>query len=418
MGVVYEATQEQLERRVAIKLLNRDFAANQEMVNRFVSEAKTAAKLSHDNIVAVYDAGKSSNTFYYVMEYIDGFSLADLQQNRGLLPWKDMAQLMLQATKGLICSWENGIIHRDIKPSNLLVTHDKILKIMDFGIAKTPIFNSISVTQTGTVMGTPLYSSPEQDDNAKEVDLRSDIYSLGATFYHLIAGIPPHQGNNATQIVKEKKNPLIPIRSLVNTPAGFAYIIEKMLAKELGQRYQYGRDLLKDLEELLYGIGDDPSLEYLLKKANSAFNRGEFRKALAYIRLAHSTYQPTTDTLNTEANCLADLKEHQQAIECLDQILKVNQYHTAAWHNKGRSLRALGRLDEALVCFTHAIKSGGEPAQIWMSWNSLGNCYRDLGRLTESASAYSHSLQLRPDPQTLKSLNEVLEQIKKQPPTI
>jgi serine/threonine-protein kinase len=409
MGVVYEAIQEGLERRVAVKLLNHDIATNPELAERFVTEAQIAANLHHDNIVTVYESGVSDNNYFYAMEYIDGISLSDLIDQRGYLPWKDTLLLILQATEGLDCAWNQGIVHRDIKPSNLMLTTNERLKIADFGIAKVYSNNSISTTRTGVEMGTPLYSSPEQDEDPKRVDLRSDIYSLGATFYHLITGSPPYERKHAKFV-----EPLIPIRRRipeVEVPCTFAWIIEKMLARKPDHRYQNSQELLNALGQLTdrtEGVSHDD----LLKGANAAFCRGEIQEALSNIRAANQIYQPTADTLNTEASCLAELNRHTEAIKRLEQALAIDYGHTAAWHNKGRSLRAIGQSSEALMCFMQAIESGREPDQIWMSWKSLGNCHRDLNQLTEAAKAYNKALSLFPDPETTFFLTEILEQIK------
>ncbi|MES9991872.1 MAG: serine/threonine-protein kinase [Candidatus Thiodiazotropha sp.] len=407
MGVVYEAIQAVLERRVAVKLLNDKLASNQELAERFITEAQVAANLRHDNIVTVYESGISDGSYFYAMEYIDGFSLSELIEKKGPVPSKDILPLIMQATEGLDCAWNQGIVHRDIKPGNLMLTTNGRLKIADFGIAKAYSDNSAHETRTGIEMGTPLYSSPEQDEDAKRVDLRSDIYSLGATFYHLITGFPPYEGKYAK--ITES---LVPIRRRVpEVPDKLASIIEKMLAQRPEHRYQNSQEIFNALSLLIDKFGG-LSLEDLLKRANAAFYRGEVREALSNIRAANQLYQPTTDTLNTEAICLADLSEHKQAINCLDQVLEIDQDHTAAWHNKGRSLRALGESGEALVCFMRAIESGREQDQIWMSWKSLGNCHRDLGQLNEAAKAYNKSLSLFPDAETRISLDEILEQIK------
>jgi len=407
MGVVYEAIQALLERRVAVKLLNDKLASNQELAERFITEARVAANLRHDNIVTIYESGISDGRYFYAMEYIDGFSLSDLIENNGRIPSKDILPLIKQATEGLDCAWNQGVVHRDIKPGNLMLTTNGRLKIADFGIAKAYSDDFAHSTRTGIEMGTPLYSSPEQDKDAKRVDLRSDIYSLGATFYHLITGFPPYEGKYA-----KITEPLVPIRSRTpEVPDKLASIIEKMLARRPEHRYQNSQEIFNALSRLIDKF-EGLSLDDLLKGANAAFCRGEIQEALTNIRAANQLYQPTADTLNTEASCLADLNEHKQAIKCLDQALEIDQGHTAAWHNKGRSLRALGESGEALKCFKRAIESGREPDQIWMSWKSLGNCHRDLGQLNEAAKAYNKSLSLFPDAATRISLDEVLEQIK------
>ena len=252
MGAVYEALQEGLDRRVALKLLPRTLMINPDFIERFKREAKAVAALNHTNIVTVYDVGEDGGQHFFSMEYVDGESLDARLRREKHLSVQQATDLMLQAVHGLAHAWGKGIIHRDIKPANLMVTCAGVLKIADFGLAKASSVMD-SMTLTGTGMGTPYYMSPEQGSNAKAADFRSDIYSLGATFYHLVTGRVPYEGDSPFEVaVKVAMGALTPVRSVNSqVPENLAKVIEKMIAREPAARYQNAGELLGALKVLL-----------------------------------------------------------------------------------------------------------------------------------------------------------------------
>jgi serine/threonine protein kinase len=200
MGDVYEAIHRKMERRVALKVINRELFQKPEVVNRFHREVKTAAQLAHPNIVTSHDADQAGEFHFLVMEYVDGVDLSRIVKDQGALPIADACDYIRQAATGLQHAHERGMVHRDIKPHNLMVTTDGITKILDFGLASlTPeaaptagVVNARSdLTLAGVIMGTPDFISPEQANDARQVDIRSDIYSLGATLYYLLSGRVP-----------------------------------------------------------------------------------------------------------------------------------------------------------------------------------------------------------------------------------
>ena len=248
MGVVYEAIQESLDRRVALKLLPYSLTVNAEFVQRFKREAKATASLNHPNIVTIYEIGEQKGLYYFSMEFINGESLETRLKRQKRLSNEDAFALLKQAVNGFDHAWSKAIIHRDIKPSNLMLTRDNILKITDFGLAKA-LAGLGDLTMTGMVFGTPYYMSPEQASNAKEVDFRADIYSLGATFYHLVAGQVPFDGSSPLEIaIKTATTPLRPIGQINDAISpGLALIIEKMMARHPEDRYQSADQLSKAL---------------------------------------------------------------------------------------------------------------------------------------------------------------------------
>jgi serine/threonine protein kinase len=228
MGRIYLARDSQVNRQVAIKVMRGRLGAQPEWLERFAQELKTAGKVSHPNVVTVYDANPNATTPYLVMEYIDGPDLSQLCD--GKLPIARVLEIAVQVCQGLVAVHKLGLIHRDIKPQNILLSSQGIAKLTDFGIAKE--FQPSQNTATGMVMGTPYYLSPEQARDAKSVDQRSDIYSLGATLYHLATGELPH----VIRLERVKDSSL-------------ANVLEKALA-EYSQRFSTSQEFLDALIRL------------------------------------------------------------------------------------------------------------------------------------------------------------------------
>ncbi|MCX7805282.1 MAG: protein kinase [Planctomycetota bacterium] len=249
MGVIYRARQKSLDRIVAMKVLSPRLASDEAFVARFQREARAIARISHPNILAVYDVGEQDGIHFIVMELIDGCSLAELQAQRKILPAPEAAEYIRQAALGLAAAQEAGIIHRDIKPENLLITRNKIVKVSDFGLAKEA---DGSQTSTEAVMGTPAFMSPEQCDG-KRVDGRSDIYSLGGTFYKLITGRLPFEAETAMSMMyRHKHEPLVPpIEVVPSVPQAISDLIVRMMAKKREHRPQTMEEVAQALEACL-----------------------------------------------------------------------------------------------------------------------------------------------------------------------
>ncbi len=249
MGVIYRAKQKSLDRIVAMKVLSPRLASDEAFVARFQREARAIAKISHPNILAVYDVGEQDGIHFIVMELIDGCSLAELQAQRKIIPAAEAADYIRQAALGLAAAQETGIIHRDIKPENLLITRSKIVKVSDFGLAKEADGGQ---TSTEAVMGTPAFMSPEQCDG-KRVDGRSDIYSLGGTFYKLITGRLPFEAETAMSMMyRHKHEPLVPpIEIVPSIPQAISDLIVRMMAKKREHRPQTMEEVAQALEACL-----------------------------------------------------------------------------------------------------------------------------------------------------------------------
>jgi serine/threonine-protein kinase len=258
MGVVYIAEHPLIGRKVAVKVLKPDYSRNQEVVNRFFNEARATAQLKHPGLVEVLDFGYDADeNAYLVMEFLEGESLAARLEREGRIPEAELAEIGKQAAAAVGAAHQQGIIHRDLKPDNLFLVPDAELgirvKILDFGIAKLTINDDkVSVTQTGAVMGTPLYMSPEQAGGAGNVDPRADVYSLGCILFEMACGRPPFVKAGigetiAAHIYEEPPEP----RSLEpSISPALEGLILRALAKSSDERQQTMVELRHQLEHL------------------------------------------------------------------------------------------------------------------------------------------------------------------------
>ncbi len=248
MGIVYKAKDPLIDRVVAIKTINLGLALDEkeEYEGRFYQEAKAAGRLNHPNIVTIYDVGKSGDVAYIAMEFLQGRELRDIMDDDGLLPADQVLDIVAQVAQGLAYAHEHDIVHRDVKPSNIMVVRDGHVKITDFGIAR--MASSAVRTQTGMVLGSPKYMSPEQV-MGRTIDQRSDIFSLGVMLYEMLTGQAPFNGENVNAIMYQTLNavPAPPGTLNPGVPEMANFIVAKALAKKLEDRYQNAKDLAVDL---------------------------------------------------------------------------------------------------------------------------------------------------------------------------
>jgi eukaryotic-like serine/threonine-protein kinase len=270
MGVVYKAKDPLIDRVVAIKTINLSLAMDEkdEYEGRFYQEAKAAGRLNHPNIVTIYDVGKSGDVAYIAMEFLEGRELRDIMNERGMLPVDQVLDVVAQVALGLAYAHEHGIVHRDVKPSNIMLVRDGHVKITDFGIAR--MASAAVRTQTGMVLGSPKYMSPEQV-MGKEIDQRSDIFSLGVMLYEMLTREAPFDGENVNAIMYQTLN-VIPVPpNSVNpaVPEMVNFIVAKALAKGIEDRYQNAKDFAIDLRTC---IGTLPRSSELMDISKSGFD--------------------------------------------------------------------------------------------------------------------------------------------------
>jgi serine/threonine-protein kinase len=256
MGMVFKAHDSTLARVVALKLIPKDSKNatdtealhREEAQKRLKHEAQTAGNLVHPNIVTIHSYGETDEFQYICMEYIQGKTLSQILKERGAIPVEEAIPILEQILLAVMTADKAGIVHRDIKPSNIMITEDNRVKVMDFGIAKLP---SLSLTVTGMVLGTPFYMSPEQISGRK-VDIRSDIFSLGAVFYELVTGAKPFEAENTATLIYKivQTDPIPPNIVNVNIPQAVARVIFRAMAKDPSQRYQKPAEMLRDVKAL------------------------------------------------------------------------------------------------------------------------------------------------------------------------
>ncbi len=251
MGEVYLARQEGLDRKVALKVLSKQLGKKQDFVDRFFREARAMAKLDHPNVVKVYAIETDKGRHYVAIEFIDGQSMQDWSDDLERLTVADAVHVTLRCAEALLHAHDSNLIHRDIKPDNVLVTKTGIVKVADFGLAKAAD-DDVSMTQSGTGLGTPLYMAPEQARDAKTVDLRADIYALGCSLYCYLTGELPFKGTTALELVMAKEKGLFTSARKLNSdiPDRLDLIIDKMIAKDPNTRYANCSELISDLQSL------------------------------------------------------------------------------------------------------------------------------------------------------------------------
>src|SRR5437660_1245381 len=249
MANVYLAEDQELGRRVAIKILNDRHANDEQFVERFRREAKNAAALSHPNIVSIYDRGEAEGTYYIAMEYLDGRTLKELIVQRGPAPVTVSVEYARQVLSALRFAHRHGIVHRDIKPHNVLVDGEGRVKVTDFGIARAGAASQM--TEAGSIVGTAQYLSPEQAKGTA-VDQRSDIYSLGIVLYELLTGSVPFTGDTPVEIAMKhiSETPAPPSSVRPDVPHDLDLVVTRALAKDPADRYQSAEEMDADLERL------------------------------------------------------------------------------------------------------------------------------------------------------------------------
>src|SRR6266540_2208560 len=253
MADVYLAEDEELGRRVAIKILNERHANDEQFVERFRREAKNAAGLSHPNIVSIYDRGEAEGTYYIAMEYLDGRSLKELVVARGPLPIGDAIAFTREVLSALRFAHRKGVVHRDIKPHNVMADADGRLKVTDFGIARA---GASQMTEAGSIIGTAQYLSPEQARGAA-VDQRSDLYSVGIVLYELLTGTVPFNGETPVEIAMRhlSDTPQPPSIKRPEIPPDLDMIVLRALAKNPDDRFQTAVEMDAELERVAQGVG-------------------------------------------------------------------------------------------------------------------------------------------------------------------
>jgi hypothetical protein len=264
MGKVYRAHDREIDRTVALKLVRPEFAMDTMSMARFRQELLLASKVSHRNILRIHDLGDVEGVKFISMAFVDGYDLHDAITKGGRLPFDRALHIARQLCSALEAAHAEGVVHRDLKPRNILLDNSDHVFVSDFGLAKSVEAHAAAMTRTGDMLGTPLYMSPEQIE-AKDVDHRSDLYSLGLIFHEMVTGDIPFGGKSSLQVMHARMSstPKNPKDIVPDLPDYFARVIAKCLVKDPANRYQHASEILHDLEG---GVAPKRSLRERLPK--------------------------------------------------------------------------------------------------------------------------------------------------------
>ena len=304
MGEVYRARHRRMGRDVALKVIRKERLDNPEAVRRFQREIQAAAQLSHENVVMAYDADQQGDIHFFAMELVEGINLAKKVREGGGLSLQDACNYIRQSALGLQHALERGMVHRDVKPSNLILSKNGIIKVLDMGLARIQDAEGEAetrLTQEGLVIGTPDFIAPEQARNSRNADIRSDIYSLGCTFYFLLCAESPFSGGTPTQKMLRHTTDPIPDITLKRPDVSPALrsILEKMMAKNPQDRYQTPAEIAQALQMILTpppaGLPASvlaPIFEPLPDSESGSTTADDFRLEPNDGRVVVSTYRP------------------------------------------------------------------------------------------------------------------------------
>ncbi len=285
MATVFKAKQISLDRMVAIKVLPKRLSENREYVERFYKEGQAAAKLNHPNIVQAFDVGEANGYHYFVMEYVEGHSLYDELVTGKVFSEEEGLRVIIQIARALEHAHSQGLIHRDVKPKNIMMTEDRTAKLADMGLARVASDDEAARAEAGRAYGTPYYISPEQIRGEVDIDFRADIYSLGATLYHLVTGRVPFEAPTPAAVMhKHLRDRLIP-PDHINTElsSGFGEVVETMMAKDRNRRYPSTTDLLLDLQAIAAGEQPLQARRQISVDLLSGLSKGDTSSAAAEI---------------------------------------------------------------------------------------------------------------------------------------
>ena len=391
MGVVYKAHDQSLDRHVALKVLSRELTQNKQFVERFEREARAAAQLSHPNITMIFFCGSQDRTHYYVMEFVEGRNLADLVKERGVLQPTRALDIARQSALGLKAATAHRIIHRDIKPSNLLLTAEGQVKITDFGLAKAVLGTALELTSTGVVMGTPLYMSPEQGRGAN-VDHRSDIYSLGATLYHLLTGKPPFDADSPIALILKHINEPVAFPATPVVPDPMKALITRMLEKDQERRFPTYDALLEAIDRV--ARGEEVSRDETAKRLVVLRHRRERTAKRSLFKVGKLSVARTNLKLGRKDKAIALLRE------TLDEAGDPSLKGEAALllleiYEKSGELESMRRMAELVA------EAGGDNASVAYACWKLANLDERAALAKERSALASYERILRDPPEGL-----------------
>ncbi|MHC4917646.1 MAG: serine/threonine-protein kinase [Planctomycetota bacterium] len=382
MGGVFLARQESSGRRVALKVLRRELARDEGYVTRLAREAKLASELDHPNIIRAFETGESNGHHYLVMDYVDGRSLSEGLKTRGSLKEREALDVVLQVARALAYAHSEGVVHRDIKPDNIIIGRDGSAKLADLGLAKQ-VDSQSGLTQTGTTLGTPDYMSPEQARGEKRIDIRSDIYSLGATLYHLVTGRSPFEGPSPGVVIAKRLTEIPPAPSEVNptVSADCDGLTRRMIALRPEDRHQTPQELVVEIERILAaapraaggaeagGVRLSPAADTAdghLSRARAHYLSGDFRQAERAYSAALGKQVDCREAWLGHVLVLLEMGRYRDGCTWVDRALARFKADPELLAAKSMILRRLGREGQAENLCDAALGGGGG-ALAWFS---------------------------------------------------
>jgi tetratricopeptide (TPR) repeat protein/tRNA A-37 threonylcarbamoyl transferase component Bud32 len=391
MGQVFKARHRTMNRVVALKVIRQHCRDDPRLVQRFRREIQAVARLSHPNIVMAFDADEVDGTLFLVMEYVEGVDLAELVGDVGPLTAAQASDYVRQACLGLQHAHEQGLVHRDIKPSNLLLaSKDSVVKILDLGLARLEPWDRRveaegPLTQTGVPLGTVDYLAPEQALDPARADIRADLYSLGCTFYHLLAGQPPFpQGNPFQKWWSHKEAEPRAVESLhPGLPPGLAQVVRKLMAKSPDDRYRTPKDVAAALEPFCSGIG-----------ARSAEDRCSASSTIFPARLALAEEPATAPDYIARGKAHFNRGEHARAIADFDAAVRLDPKNVKAYFNRGYTYRKMGAYSRAIADFDAAIRLDPGLAK---AYYNRGNAHHARGDYARAIADFGEAIRLDPN---------------------
>lgn len=358
MGRVYKALDTEVNEKVAIKLLRSEISIDEKMIERFRNELKFARKIRHKNVCQMYDLNKDKDTYYITMEFVSGEDLKSLIKKMGRFSVDKTISIARQVCDGLEEAHKLEVVHRDLKPQNIMIDAEGNARIMDFGIARS--LNEKSITGAGVMIGTPEYMSPEQVEG-KEVDQRSDIYSLGVILYELVTGRVPFGGDTAFTIgVKHKSEiPEDPKKINIQIPENLSRLILKCLEKEKGKRYQNAADLLSELSK----IEGTPYLEerFPQERKPETTRTGELGWRDSIAVLAFSDLSPQKDQ---EYFCDGMAEELINALTKVERLKVASKTSSFQFRDKSKDIEEIGKKLRVQTVLDGSVRKAGNRLRI------------------------------------------------------
>ena len=417
MGKVYLAKQQNMNRQVAVKVLPLKYARNDHIRERFLQEIRTTAQLEHPNIVTIYDAGEHNGTWYLTMAYVEGYSLDRiLERDDQPFPEAEALRIAIEIAKALEYAWQKKrILHRDIKPANIMRSPNDQVRILDLGVAKQ-VESDANITRKGIAIGTPQYMSPEQAQGAGDVDFRTDVYSLGATLWHLLSAECPFDDTSVmvvlTKVVNEDLPPIRSLNKEVSQPC--QRLIEKMTSKDRSDRHDSWKDVRVDIERVLRGlpIVDDMQSEDAVNPKSAAKRRwllvGLLLLAIVMllIVIAGAGKNTRSESSNFDWRLAAgavigEKSDLQKKIDSIkqEQRVKTDEFAKARLQLKiGETYYMANKPMDAVDAYREAVVSWGTLRDGFVGGTALfaiADCYEKLNDPERQLSAYEDILSRR-----------------------